>query len=251
MRISTVIISKNESEKIGKCIESVLDFSDEIIVVDDFSEDNTVEIANSFPKVKCFQNKFEGFSEQKNFGNNLASGEFIFSIDCDEWCTKGLIDYLIESKNNLPDLLEIRRINIYFGNEIRYGLRGVEKKIRLWKKGLAHWGGSAVHEHLIFDPNHEVIGVEKYLMHNTSDSRKQLLKKTLKYTKIAAKDYSKKSYPYLATKMIVSPIPKVVKDLFIKGGILNGVDGLFFASIAFTETIFKYFWAIILKSKES
>ena len=84
MKISTVINTYNEEKNIGRCLESVKDFSGEIILVDMHSTDRTVEIAKKF-KVKIFFHDYTRFVEPaRNFALSKATGDWIFLIDADE-----------------------------------------------------------------------------------------------------------------------------------------------------------------------
>ena len=83
MQVSAVIITYNEEENIARCIDSIEGVVKEIIVVDSFSTDNTVQIAKAKGAI-VFQNKFEGYSQQKNFGISKCCEDFVLSLDADE-----------------------------------------------------------------------------------------------------------------------------------------------------------------------
>ena len=80
-KLSVVIITFNEEKNIGRCIDSVLDVADDIVIMDSFSTDRTEEICRS-KGVRFFQNKWEGYSEQKNYANSLAAHDWIFFSGC-------------------------------------------------------------------------------------------------------------------------------------------------------------------------
>ncbi|MEM7510333.1 MAG: glycosyltransferase family 2 protein, partial [Bacteroidota bacterium] len=82
-KISAVIITKNEAENIGRCLQSLVGVADELLVLDAFSEDDTVEIATSLG-ARVIQREWEGFSASKNFANSQATHDYILSLDADE-----------------------------------------------------------------------------------------------------------------------------------------------------------------------
>ena len=83
VQLSVVIITYNEEKNIGRCLDSVKEVADEIIVVDSFSEDRTEEICKNHG-IRFIQQKWEGYSKTKNYANQLAQYDYIFSIDADE-----------------------------------------------------------------------------------------------------------------------------------------------------------------------
>jgi glycosyltransferase involved in cell wall biosynthesis len=95
LSITSVIITKNEAENIALCLESVSSFSDEIIILDSYSQDDTEKIARSFPKVKFYQRHFDNYIAQKNFANDLVSSNYILSLDADEYADPSLISFIL------------------------------------------------------------------------------------------------------------------------------------------------------------
>lgn len=98
MLLTAVIITKNEERNIARCLESIKDVADEIVVVDSGSTDNTEKTCKSF-NVRFVQQDWLGYSEQKNFANNLASNDWILSIDADEELSEKLKNSISELKN--------------------------------------------------------------------------------------------------------------------------------------------------------
>ncbi len=117
--LSVCIITKNESNNIFQCLQSVR-WADEIILVDDFSEDETVNIASQFQNVKIFKHKFEGFGQQKQFAVEQARNDWVFNIDADEIMTEDLqreILNVLNQKNNIFKGYSVRRLNYVFGKK--------------------------------------------------------------------------------------------------------------------------------------
>ncbi|NLV94765.1 MAG: glycosyltransferase family 2 protein, partial [Candidatus Riflebacteria bacterium] len=116
--ISLFIITKNEGDKIKKCIESAAGIVSEIIVVDSDSTDNTVETAKSLG-AKVYQREFTGFAEQKNFALSKCTGKWALSLDADESLTKELAEEISaisdEAEANGYYLL---RINYFLGGRM-------------------------------------------------------------------------------------------------------------------------------------
>ena len=102
-KLSAVIITLNEERNIGRCIDSMQDVADEIIVVDSGSMDKTEAICNE-KGVRFVYNEWKGYIEQKNFANSLAEHEYILSIDADEALSDKLRHSVLKEKENLPVL---------------------------------------------------------------------------------------------------------------------------------------------------
>src|SRR2546425_494776 len=99
IRLSTVIITFNEERNLARCLDSVKDIADEILVVDSNSTDNTVAIANSYG-AKVIQHPFIGYGEQKNYATQQAANDWILSLDADETLTAELKQSILDIKKN-------------------------------------------------------------------------------------------------------------------------------------------------------
>ena len=151
MLLTAVIITKNEERNILRCLNSLLDVADEIVVVDSGSTDRTEEICNSF-NVKFVQQEWLGYSEQKNFANNLASNDWILSIDADEELSEKLKNSISELKNQRlsdDEVFSMNRLTNYCGHWIRHCGWYPDRKIRIWNRTVGKWQGE-IHETIEF-----------------------------------------------------------------------------------------------------
>jgi glycosyltransferase involved in cell wall biosynthesis len=147
--ISVCIITKNEAENIAACIRSVA-WADEIIVVDNFSEDNTPQIAESLG-AKVYIEDWKGFGAQKNSAIHKASGDWILSLDADERVTDSLrieIQQRLDLKNSVSGYY-IPRKNYFCGKWIRYGGWYPDYSLRLFRKISGRFENRSVHEKVL------------------------------------------------------------------------------------------------------
>ena len=131
VKISVVIITFNEEKNIGRCLESIKDIADEIVVVDSFSNDKTEEICRKY-KVNFIQNKFEGHIEQKNYAATHASYQHILALDADEALSEKLKKSIIETKKNwIAEGYSFNRLSNYCGKWIKHSGWYPDTKLRL------------------------------------------------------------------------------------------------------------------------
>jgi hypothetical protein len=190
MKISGIVIAKNAEEMIADCLDS-LSFCEEIIVVDNKSEDRTGEIAQKMG-AKVTEYSSDDFSELRNIGLKKAAGEWILYIDSDERVTPELASSIKQCVfvNKSEAAFKIMRKNFYFGNhEWPY----IEKLERLFKKErLERWYGK-LHE----SPKvkGEIGELDGYLLHYTHRDLRSMLEKTIKWSKVEAELRFKSGHP--------------------------------------------------------
>ncbi len=149
MKLSVVIITLNEEKHLAKCLESVKDITDEIVVVDSGSIDGTIEIARKFG-AKVFVRDFDNYANQKNFATEKVGGDWILSIDGDEEITSELASEIRQAVNStIYSAYSMPRRNIILGKFIKYTRWQPEfdRHVWLWKRGMGEWVGD-VHEEL-------------------------------------------------------------------------------------------------------
>ncbi|HUU38901.1 MAG TPA: glycosyltransferase family 2 protein [Candidatus Desulfaltia sp.] len=149
MEISAVLITYNEERRLEGALKSLAGIASEIVVVDCRSTDETVKIARRYTD-RVFERAWTNFADQKNFGNDQASHPWILSLDADERVSPELRRELLELKKTEPDVnaFSIPRKVYYLGRWIRHSGWYPDRKLRLFRKGTAHWEGEYVHEKL-------------------------------------------------------------------------------------------------------
>ena len=151
--LSAVIITFNEEQNIERCIKSVKEVADEIIVLDSFSTDQTVNIARSSGAV-VYQEKFRGYIGQKNLAIQLASYDYVLSLDADEALDEELAAYILQVKKDFSRrAYRVNRCTNYCGHFIRHGLWYPDRKIRLFDRRCARWAGMNPHDKIEVDNN--------------------------------------------------------------------------------------------------
>lgn len=238
MKISTIIITKNEEKNIIDCLESV-GFSDQIIVIDNDSADRTVELAKKHG-AQVESKKFSDFSTQREEGLKRVTNDWVFYLDADERVTPQLkdeIEKVIEGGSE-KRAFKIKRRNFYFKS---YEWNQKEEMVRLFKKqALEGWSGS-IHESPIFSG--EVGSLEGYLDHYTHSDLSSMLNKTIKWSDAEARIRLEVSHP----KMSWWRFPRVMIPVFFKyyvgqRGYKLGVAGL-------VESIFQTYSIFITYAK--
>ncbi len=145
MAFSIVIICRDEEEHIGNCLSAIQGLTDDIIVVDSGSVDRTIEIINTYP-VRLFEQEWKGYGPMKNYANQQAQHDWIFSLDADEVVSEELYQSLNEWQVKSTDVYTIKRINHIGVQPIRYGHLKPEIKARLFNKNSYQWDDKPVHE---------------------------------------------------------------------------------------------------------
>lgn len=240
--ISAVIITFNEEKNIERCLYSIKDVVDEIIVVDSFSVDNTVKICEKFG-AKVFQVSWMGFSQTKNYANKLASNNYILSIDADEALSTELIQSILNVKRNLYGAFSFNRITNYCGKWIKYSGWYPDIKLRLFPKSYARWEGSYVHEKLVLLCNLPITHLKGNLLHYSISSVEDHKKRIEYYSSLQAKQLLENRAKFHLLKFFFAPLTKFIKHYFIKLGFLDGFAGLqiaFFTALATYKKYKKY-----------
>lgn len=241
MKISVIIITLNEERNIGRCLESVKDVADEIIVADSFSEDKTEEICSQY-NVTFVKQKWLGFAEQKNFANNLAHNDWILSIDADEALSEELKKSVLELKKRDFDehnVFSLNRLTNYCGKWIHHSGWYPDRRIRLWNRKIGQWNG-IIHETICFDQPVVKINIKGDLLHYSYEDIKDHIRIANKYTSMIAREKFEKGGRYSFVKMYLSPPFAFIRDFIFKGGFLDGKRGFAICKINSFSTYLKY-----------
>lgn len=227
MKISAVIITYNEEKNILRCLESLQGIVDEVLVVDSFSNDGTKQICASMG-VRFVENAFEGHIQQKNFAMNLASNEWVLSLDADEALTQELrssISELAESDENTA--YEFKRLTSFCGKWIKHCGWYPDKKVRLWNRKNGQWGGQNPHDKVVLKNSSKVIVLKGDLLHYSFYSIEQHVQTIQKFSSIAAQSaYDNGKCSNLTINIIIGPAFTFFKKYILQLGFLDGYFGL-------------------------
>ncbi|MCP2038974.1 glycosyltransferase family 2 protein [Chryseobacterium sp. HSC-36S06] len=224
--ISGLIITFNEEKNIQEVLEC-FDFCDEIIVVDSFSTDRTVEIALKNTKVKVIKNAFEDFTKQRNLALNSAKNDWVLFLDGDERITPELKNEIKETVNctNAADAYYIYRIFFVGKKKINFSGTQNDKNFRLFKKSKASYlKHKKVHETL--DVNGTTGVLKSKLLHYSFENYASFKNKMLYYGRLKGEELAETGKKYSTAVHYIKVIFKFVKTYFLKLGIFDGIDGL-------------------------
>lgn len=239
MKISATIITFNEEAHVRRCMDSLREVADEILVVDSGSEDRTREIASA-QGARVLERAWTNYSEQKNFAAAQAFHPWILSLDADECLSELLRRRLVDIKKTDPPAAAFcfPRKAFYLGRWIEHSGWYPDDKIRLYHKDQAEWRGGFVHESVRAEGPVQRIPAD--LLHYTCDSLSEHLQRLDRYTTLAAADLWRQGKRAGWSQFIGSPLVTFVKTFFFKSGFLDGYQGLFIAMMAAFYNFLKY-----------
>jgi glycosyltransferase involved in cell wall biosynthesis len=238
-RISAVIITLNEEKNILRCLNSLKDGVDEIVVVDSGSSDDTVKIVQKFGAV-VFEAEWKGYGGTKNFGNLSAKYDYILSIDADEELSDELKKSIINIKSDLKDSYCFNRLTNYCGKWIYHCGWYPDKKIRIFNRLEAKWSKDTVHESLMFNLPVQTKQLQGNLLHYPFNSISEHLQRVDSYSEKAALDLAQKNIKFVLPSLLIKPILKFIQSYFIKLGFLDGFHGFCISGISAFDLFFRY-----------
>ncbi len=242
--VSVVVITKNEEKNIRDALSSA-SFADEIVVLDSFSTDVTVDICREFTD-RVFQEEWRGFSGQKQRAVELARNDWVFVIDADERITPGLaeeIKKLTEAGPDRPGYCCPRR-NHFMGREIRHGGWYPDYSIRLFDRRRGRFKERAVHEAVELDG--EPGYLKNPMLHYTYDSVSDYLARADKYSTLAAQEMRKEGRKAGISDLLLRPHITFIRMYLLKRGFLDGIHGLLLAGLYSYYTFSKYAKLIVI-----
>ncbi len=191
--LSVVLITKNEGHRLASCLRSVA-FADEIVVLDGASTDDTVAVAEAHGARVVVDPHWPGFGAQKNRVLEMASHEWVLSLDADESLTEELTRSVQEVVAGIavgpPDSADgyngywIRRRSCFAGRPLRFGDWSSDRVLRLVRNGQARFSDVAIHEQLLCEA--PVSQLKGLLMHHTIGSMADARAKAWRYAQAGA-----------------------------------------------------------------
>lgn len=248
MKLSAVIITKNEELNIERCLKSLSGIADEIVIVDSYSVDQTKVICEKFQCV-FLEREFVDYSDAKNFGNTKSSGDWILSLDADEELSLELKNSILNVKSNPENYTYLfSRLTNYCGSWIRYCGWYPDAKTRLWQKGTANWEGT-IHEKLV--SKYPIKKIKGDILHYSYPSISFHLIKINHFTDYMAKEMFDKGKKGSLVKLVISPPFKFIKKYFLQLGFLDGYAGFIVSTMAAYYVFVKYAKLRILEKSKN
>jgi len=242
--ISALAITYNEEHHIESYIES-LSFADEIIIVDSFSTDKTVALAQKH-NIKVIKRKFKNFSDQKNFAISQAKNDWVVFFDLDEKVSPQLAKEIVDTVNSKNPLkaYRVKRSFNFMGKRIKYSGFQTDVAIRLFNKNYCKYNGKAVHETI--ETKEEVGQLKHEADHQTYKSFDNYNEKLSKYSKLQAEELYKKNVRPNLYHFLFRPWYRFMHQYFLRLGFLDGKEG-FIISYVHAFSVYKRYiqlWAL-------
>ncbi len=224
-KFSAVVITLNEEDHIAQCIEALKAVSNDIVVVDAYSSDKTVEIARA-SGAEVYKKEWQGYGIAKNFGASKCKNDWIISIDADEVISKELADSINKLNTDDKTAYKINILSNFLGTWIRHSGWYPEWKVRIYNKNVFYWDDKKVHEKLI--SKEEDCAIKKLkgvLYHYSYLSLNEVEEKTERYAKLLAKEMLRKNKKPSIIKVMFGPAFKFFRIYILDLGILDGKSG--------------------------
>ncbi len=248
VNLTAIITTFNEEKNIEKVIRSVL-FADEIIIVDSFSKDKTIEIAGKFD-TSIIQHEYISGSKQKNWIIPQAKNKWILIVDADEMVTPELRSEIIEVLKNDPEEAGfwIYRTFYFMGKLIKHSGWRNDKVMRLFKRDYSRYNNKYVHEELTTDG--KVGFLKNKLYHNTYISLDNYIEKLNRYATLQALDYDPIVGRITAYHLIIKPFYRFNKHYIIHAGFLDGFQGFVISIVSAYAVRMRYIKLWLLRKNQ-
>ncbi len=235
--LSVAIITKNEERNIADALESVRDF-DDIIVVDSFSTDRTVEICRNYTD-KIYQHEWMGFSRQKQQAVDYAKNDWVMILDADERVTPELRDEMmreIAAGDNAG--FYVPRKNYFLGKWIRRSGWWPDYTLRIFRKASGYVESREVHEKVVV--NGQAAYLKSPLVHHTYLTLNDYMEKMEHYSTLAAEEILRQKGRPSSCSLIINPAAVFLKMYVLRLGFIDGIRGLMLAVLYAFQTFLKY-----------
>jgi glycosyltransferase involved in cell wall biosynthesis len=249
MKLSVIIITKNEAANIGACLDSVK-FANEWIIVDSGSTDGTQDIARAFGATVIETADWPGFGPQKNRALDAATGDWILSLDADERIPDELRDEILAAmRDGAHDSWHLPRLSSFCGHFIRHAGWYPDYIVRLFKKGAGRFSEALVHESVNVTQGSSG-KLKTPIIHYSYPDDDAYLRKLVQYSTLGAQQ------AYAAGKRsglggaILHAFSAFLRSFVFKRGFLDGRAGLMVAISTMESTYHKYFKLMLLTETE-
>lgn len=235
--ISVFIITKNEEDRIAKAINSVIEFADEILVIDSGSSDKTVEIATDLGAKVLFK-EWQGYGPQKVFGESECKNDWILNIDADELLSKELADEIADifSNNRQNQYLgyKIKIVNQFFNEDKPKKFAYYYNQFRLYNKQFSGFKDSIVHDSVaLIDKNNQdkIAQLKNIIAHTSFRSYNHWVEKINSYSQMQALDAFSKGKNISSIKFLFTPLFAFLKAYLLRRYFIYGVNGIIYSFI--------------------
>ncbi len=247
-KISAAIITFNEELNIAKTLNK-LTWCDEIIIIDSYSTDKTVEICKSY-NTKVYAKKFNGYGEQKRFLVDKCNFNWILSIDADEVLSDNLINeiQLEFSKEKIPfNAYLLNRKHVYLGKVFKYGYLKNTPILRLFNKTKGKFSDKKVHETVVY--NGKKGKFKNSFYHYTATTIEQINYKKNRYASLVSDEYLKKNKKTNFFSLLFKYPYAFLKEYIVRGNFLNGYEGYVWSAYIAEYSVLKYLKLIQKRKK--
>ena len=248
-KVSVIVTTYNEEANIAGCLESV-GWADEVLLVDSYSTDRTLEIAAGFD-VKVLQREYFGSAAQKNWSIDRVSHEWVLIIDADERVPLPLATEILRTLSEPQQVngFYIRRENIFIGEVVRHSGWSTDKVVRLFRRGKGRYPNRRVHADLEIEGAVPVL--RNPFTHHTFRSFDQYFPKFLNYAEWGAAQAFRDGRKAGITELAGRPIWRFLRTYIMQLGILDGKHGLVLCMLQSFGVFLKYarLWEYNIRSQ--
>ena len=250
--LSVILITRNEEANLADCLASLEGIAQQIVVVDTNSSDRTLEIAKSYGAAIAQPPDWPGFGPQKNRALDLATGEWVLSLDADERLTPALKSEIVTAIHHSAhvDCFAIPRLSWYCGRFIRHSGWNPDYVDRLFKRGSARFSDDLVHERLI--PSGQVAKLENPMLHYSFMNYSQVLQKIDRYSTASAEQAFAQGKTSTPLKAVLHGAWSFFRTYFLRAGFLDGPQGFTLAMSNAQGTYYRYvkLWHLIREASK-
>ena len=238
--LSVVIICKNEADIIGRTLQSLEGLTDDIVVYDNGSADNTIGEIKKF-NVQLHRGSWEGFGKTKNKAIALATYDWILSLDADEAINEEFKKELLGWQPGTEKTVYKLSFRNFIGNKLlKHGDWGTDYHIRLFNRKYVHWNEADVHEQLVLPADAAVKELKGYVLHRTWRNADDYKNKMQRYAGLGAEKYFKQGKKAGWFKLNFAPTFGFFRSFILKLGFLDGKAGYTCAKMMAFYTKIKY-----------
>jgi glycosyltransferase involved in cell wall biosynthesis len=250
--VTLCVITLNEEDRLADCLRSA-SFTDHTVVVDSESTDRTRDVASELG-AEVIIKQFRGrLVEQKDHAVNQAKTDWVLCLDADERLTPELVDSVTAALADPGDTVafSMNRRTWYLGRFIRHGGWYPDRKVRLFRRDRAKWGGVNPHDHVLVESG-RVGHLDGDILHYSYRSVSDHLRQIDNFTTTAAQAWVERGRKFSFFRLVFNPVGKFIRMYLLKAGFLDGAAGFCVAVLGSYYVFLKYLkhWELVRRNRD-